>query len=78
MDGRQDVGSLGNLTMNQMMVDEYGNPYVVLEEQSRRKRTTGLEAHKQNIIAAKAVAETVRTSLGPKGIQFPPTGGGAI
>lgn len=61
-----DGGGNGNLPM---MVDDYGNPYVVIEEQGRTKRVTGLEAHKQNIIAAKAVAETVRTSLGPKGMD---------
>lgn len=52
-----------------MMVDDYGNPYVVIEEQGAVKRVTGLEAHKQNILAAKQVAETVRTSLGPKGMD---------
>ena len=50
-------------------VDEYGNPFCVIEEQGRKKRVQGIEAHKQNIIAAKAVAETVRTSLGPKGMD---------
>jgi len=58
---------LGN--MGQMMMDEYGNPFIVLEEQGRKKRAHGLEAHKQNIIAARAVAETVRTSLGPRGMD---------
>merc|ERR1719265_1765607 len=55
--------------MGQMLVDDYGNPFILIEEQGRKKRVTGLEAHKQNIIAAKAVAETVRTSLGPKGMD---------
>ena len=49
--------------------DEYGNPLIVLREQARKKRVVGLEAHKQNILAARAVAETVRTSLGPKGMD---------
>ncbi|CAD7923804.1 unnamed protein product [Amoebophrya sp. A120] len=64
----QDI-DLSGFNMGQMMMDEYGNPFVVLEEQGMKKRTHGLEAHKQNIIAAKAVAETVRTSLGPKGMD---------
>jgi len=66
MPAPEDLGAGG---MNQMFCDEYGNPYIVIEEQGRKKRVTGLEAHKQNIIAAKAVAETVRTSLGPKGMD---------
>jgi len=66
MEAPPDLGAGG---MGQMMVDEYGNPYVVIEEQGRKKRVQGIEAHKQNIIAAKAVAETVRTSLGPKGMD---------
>lgn len=60
---------LGALNMGQMMVDEYGQPFIILEEQGRKKRAHGLEAHKQNIIAAKAIAESVRTSLGPKGMD---------
>lgn len=63
------AADIGNMNMGQMMVDEYGNPFIILEEQGRKKRAHGIEAHKQNIIAAKAVAETVRTSLGPKGMD---------
>jgi archaeal chaperonin len=33
------------------------------------KRTTGKDAQKNNIAAAKAVAQTVRTTLGPKGMD---------
>jgi len=33
------------------------------------KRTTGREAQSNNIMAAKAVAQTVRTTLGPKGMD---------
>merc|ERR1719321_1159163 len=33
------------------------------------KRLKGVEAHKANILAAKAVAETIRTSMGPKGMD---------
>ncbi|RLE42042.1 thermosome subunit [Candidatus Woesearchaeota archaeon] len=32
-------------------------------------RTRGIEAHKHNILAGKALAETVRTTLGPKGMD---------
>ena len=33
------------------------------------KRTTGKDAQSNNIAAAKAVAQTVRTTLGPKGMD---------
>lgn len=49
--------------------DEYGNPFIILREQEEKKRLKGLEAHKSNILAACAVAETLRTSLGPKGMD---------
>ena len=42
-------------------------PIFILPEGSTR--TTGREAQKNNIMAAKAVAETVRTTLGPKGMD---------
>jgi len=50
-------------------MDEYGNPFYIIEEQSKKKRLKGIEAHKANILAAKAVAETIRTSMGPKGMD---------
>ena len=36
------------------------------QEQSQKARVRGIEAQKQNILAAKAVAKTLRSSLGPK------------
>ncbi|MBI2105677.1 TCP-1/cpn60 chaperonin family protein [Candidatus Woesearchaeota archaeon] len=42
-------------------------PIFILPEDSRR--TTGKDAQRNNIAAAKAVAETVRTTLGPKGMD---------
>lgn len=62
-------GLPANICGGQMIQDEYGNPYLILEEQGKQKRSHGLEAHKANIIAAKAVAESIRTSLGPKGMD---------
>ena len=50
MQGNQDLGAGG---MGKMLVDEYGNPYIIVEEQGKKKRTTGIEQHKQNIIAQK-------------------------
>jgi archaeal chaperonin len=42
-------------------------PIFILSENT--KRTTGREAQRMNIMAAKLVAETVRTTLGPKGMD---------
>lgn len=49
--------------------DEYGRPFIIMREQKKQKRLKGLDAHKANILAAKAVAATLRTSLGPKGMD---------
>ncbi|MAG47994.1 thermosome subunit [archaeon] len=42
-------------------------PIFILPENAQR--TTGKDAQRNNIMAAKAVAETVRTTLGPKGMD---------
>jgi len=42
-------------------------PVLILREGSRR--TAGRDAQKSNIMAAKAVANAVRTTLGPKGMD---------
>ncbi|MBU0456873.1 MAG: thermosome subunit beta [Nanoarchaeota archaeon] len=42
-------------------------PIFILPEDT--KRTTGKDAQRNNIAAAKAVAQTVRTTLGPKGMD---------
>ncbi len=44
-----------------------GVPIIILKEGS--KRDTGKDAQQKNILAAKAVAEAVRTTLGPKGMD---------
>ncbi|MFX1574461.1 MAG: thermosome subunit beta [Promethearchaeota archaeon] len=44
-----------------------GVPILILKEGTERK--TGKDAQKNNIAAAKAVAEAVRTTLGPKGMD---------
>jgi len=44
-----------------------GQPIFILREGSQR--TKGREAQRNNIMAAKAVAEAVRTTLGPKGMD---------
>ncbi|NXO03501.1 TCPE protein, partial [Rhinopomastus cyanomelas] len=49
--------------------DEYGRPFLILKDQERKTRLMGLEALKSHIMAAKAVASTLKTSLGPNGLD---------
>lgn len=49
--------------------DEFGRPFIIIREQERKARVKGVEALKANIMAAKAVARTLRSSLGPKGMD---------
>src|SRR3989344_3628016 len=49
------------------MANSNQQPIYILAENS--KRTTGKDAQRNNIMAAKHVAETVRTTLGPKGMD---------
>ncbi|XP_024023880.1 T-complex protein 1 subunit epsilon [Morus notabilis] len=49
--------------------DEFGRPFIIIREQGQKTRLRGLEAHKANISAGKAVARILRTSLGPKGMD---------
>mmetsp|Transcript_112311 Transcript_112311/g.317441 ORF Transcript_112311/g.317441 Transcript_112311/m.317441 type:complete len:543 (-) Transcript_112311:78-1706(-) len=55
--------------IGQLAVDEYGNQFIIMEEQEKRKRLRGVEAHTANILAAKAIAESIRSSMGPKGMD---------
>eukprot|EP00188_Purpureofilum_apyrenoidigerum_P005864 Plantae.Rhodophyta-Purpureofilum_apyrenoidigerum.ctg8143.p1 GENE.Plantae.Rhodophyta-Purpureofilum_apyrenoidigerum.ctg8143~~Plantae.Rhodophyta-Purpureofilum_apyrenoidigerum.ctg8143.p1 ORF type:complete len:538 (+),score=140.39 Plantae.Rhodophyta-Purpureofilum_apyrenoidigerum.ctg8143:126-1739(+) len=49
--------------------DEMGRPFIILREQDKKQRLKGLDAVKANIAAAKAVSRTLRSSLGPKGMD---------
>ncbi|KAI9204809.1 chaperonin Cpn60/TCP-1 family [Polychytrium aggregatum] len=57
-------------TMNAAyMTDEYGRPYIIMREQGKKTRLTGIEAQKTHILAARTVADIVKTSLGPRGLD---------
>jgi len=56
-------------SVGQIAFDEYGRPFIILRDQDKQKRLTGIEAHKSHILAAKTIASTLRTSLGPKGLD---------
>ncbi|XP_076093449.1 T-complex protein 1 subunit epsilon-like [Mytilus galloprovincialis] len=49
--------------------DEYGRPFIIIRDQGSKKRLTGSEAHKSHIMAAKTVANVIKSSLGPKGLD---------
>ncbi|KAG8984910.1 T-complex protein 1 subunit epsilon [Tulasnella sp. JGI-2019a] len=49
--------------------DEYGRPFIIVREQSKKKRSHGIEAIKSHILAARTVANILRTSLGPRGLD---------
>merc|ERR1711939_301540 len=49
--------------------DEYGRPFLIVKEQQAKGRLKGLAAQKANISAARNVANVLKTSLGPKGMD---------
>merc|ERR1712110_933670 len=55
---------VGNLAF-----DEYGRPFLILRDQDKQSRLTGKDAIKSHILAARCVANTLKTSLGPKGLD---------
>merc|ERR1711887_407462 len=62
---REDDGS----SNDGLAIDEYGRPFLVMRDQGTQNRLTGVEAIKSHILAAKAVGATLRTSLGPNGMD---------
>jgi len=53
----------------QLAFDEFGRPFIIIQDQDSKQRLSGIEAHKSHILAAKTLANTLRTSLGPKGLD---------
>ncbi|KFY91804.1 hypothetical protein V500_04470 [Pseudogymnoascus sp. VKM F-4518 (FW-2643)] len=60
-----------NIDMSQAQVikDEQGRPFIVVRDQGKKKRQHGNEAVKSHILAARTVANIVKTSLGPRGLD---------
>src|SRR5918999_1581879 len=56
-----------NMSIGQIQTSACGMPVVILKEGTRESR--GKEAQKNNITAAKLIAEIVRSSLGPRGMD---------
>ncbi|KAH0602673.1 uncharacterized protein H6S33_008323 [Morchella sextelata] len=53
----------------QMVRDENGRPFIIVRDQGKKKRQHGTEAVKSHILAAKTVANIVKSSLGPRGLD---------
>ncbi|KAF2398689.1 T-complex protein 1 subunit epsilon [Trichodelitschia bisporula] len=51
------------------MQDEQGRPFIVVRDQGKKTRLHGNDAVKAHIIAARTVANIVKTSLGPRGLD---------
>lgn len=49
--------------------DEFGTPFIIMKDQESKSRLAGIEAVRSHISAAKAVSQTLRTSLGPRGMD---------
>ncbi|KAH3683014.1 hypothetical protein WICPIJ_006018 [Wickerhamomyces pijperi] len=49
--------------------DEMGRPFIIVRDQGTKKRQHGVEAKKSHILAARAVASIIKTSLGPRGLD---------
>ena len=57
-------------SQNQFLAfDEFGRPFIVIKEQGKKKRVKGAEAQRSNILAARSIANLLRTSLGPRGMD---------
>ncbi|KAF3401404.1 T-complex protein 1 subunit epsilon [Talaromyces pinophilus] len=62
-------GLLLIFTTASVIKDEQGRPFIVVRDQGKKKRQHGNEAVKSHIVAAKTVANIVKTSLGPRGLD---------
>ncbi|RMJ23744.1 t-complex protein 1 [Aspergillus sp. HF37] len=58
-----------DLSQASVLKDEQGRPFIVVRDQGKKKRQHGTDAIKSHIVAAKTVANVVKTSLGPRGLD---------
>lgn len=61
------AGSKSSAQLLGVTQDETGRPIYIVRDQGEKQRVRGLEAHKANIAIARALANTLRSSLGPRG-----------
>ncbi|KRY35378.1 T-complex protein 1 subunit epsilon, partial [Trichinella spiralis] len=62
----KSIATANNL---QIMFDEFGHPFFLFKDQAKKKRLVGTEAIKSHILAARAVASILRSSIGPCGMD---------
>uniref|UniRef100_A0A8C6FWN2 Uncharacterized protein n=1 Tax=Moschus moschiferus TaxID=68415 RepID=A0A8C6FWN2_MOSMO len=55
--------------MGTLDFNKYGGPFLIIKDQDCKSHLMVLEAFKSHIMAAKAVANTMKTSLGPNGLD---------
>ncbi|KAK1082391.1 T-complex protein 1 subunit epsilon [Friedmanniomyces endolithicus] len=55
--------------MPQFTKDESGRPFIIVRDQGRKQRLHGTDAVKSHILAARTIANIVKTSLGPRGLD---------
>jgi T-complex protein 1 subunit epsilon len=60
---------MAGAAVGSLAFDEFGRPFLILRDQNNQNRITGKDAIKYNICAAKSIASTLKTSLGPKGLD---------
>ncbi|WPH02640.1 Hypothetical protein R9X50_00550500 [Acrodontium crateriforme] len=58
-----------DLSNAQIAKDEQGRPFIIVRDQGKKKRSHGIDAVKQHILAARTVASIVKSSLGPRGLD---------
>jgi len=58
-----------DLSNAQVMKDESGRPFIIVRDQGKKQRQHGNDAVKSHILAAKTVANIVKSSLGPRGLD---------
>ncbi|KAG0680321.1 T-complex protein 1 subunit epsilon [Pichia californica] len=49
--------------------DEMGRPFIIVRDQSTKTKSSGLDALRSHIQAARQVSDILRTSLGPRGLD---------
>lgn len=66
---QQQMMEMPDLSNAIVAQDEMGRPFIIVKDQSNKKRQHGLEAKKSHILAARSVASIIKTSLGPRGLD---------
>ncbi|KAF3936800.1 hypothetical protein ABW19_dt0203482 [Dactylella cylindrospora] len=63
------MNGMPDLSNAALVQDEMGRPFIIVRDQGKKQRQHGTEAVKSHILAARTVANIVKTSLGPRGLD---------